>query len=183
MTAQPPKDVYLTFAGLIDQHATGRIFGALDAAVNNGVEMVHLLVQSLGGVVDDGIAVHNFITNLPLKVITYNEGTVQSIAVLLSLAGQLRKCSANASFLIHKSTFPFQNAVNAEMMRARAEAVESGDQKIDAILRSHMKMPDAKWTMRDRMDLLINADEAKEFGLIHEIAHFAPPLGCQIFNI
>jgi hypothetical protein len=37
--------------------------------------------------------------------------------------------------------------------------------------------------LRDRFDLTINADEAKQYGLCHEIGHFAAPPGVQMFNI
>jgi ATP-dependent Clp protease protease subunit len=178
-----PKDIYLTFAGSIDNQAVSRFFNSLNIAVTNGVESVHLLVQSMGGFVDDGIGLYNYLTNLPLKLITYNEGAVQSIALLPYLAGKVRNCAPDASFLIHKTTFSFHGGATAEMMRGRADAAEDSDKKTDAILRRHIRMPDDRWALRDRFDLTINAEDAKEFGLVHEIVHFAPQKGSQVFNI
>ena len=183
MSPQVPNEAYYTFAGEIDQRAVNRIFGSLNIAVNNGVEKVHLLVQSFGGIVDDGIAVYNYLTHLPLTVVTYNEGAVQSIAVLMYLAGEVRVCAENASFLIHKTTFTFQGATTAEMMRGRADNAENCDQKTDAMLRGHITMPEEKWALRDKLDLTLSANEAKEYGLVHSIGHFAVPKGCQVFNI
>jgi ATP-dependent Clp protease, protease subunit len=178
-----PEEIYLTFAGTVEQQATSRFFNSLNIATRQGVGKVHLLIQSTGGIVEDGIAIYNYLTNLPLELITYNEGAVQSIGLLLYLAGKLRKCARDASFLIHKTTFTFQVPVTAEMMRARAEAAEDCDKKTDAILRNHIRMPDDRWALRDRFDLTINAEEAKQFGLVHEITHFAPPQGSQVFNL
>ncbi len=183
MNPQPTNQVYLTFAGQIDQQAVSRIFATLNLAVNSGMGTVHLLIQSTGGFVDDGIAVYNYLTHLPLKVVTYNEGTVQSIAVLMYLAGKRRVCAGNASFLMHKTTFAFQGVATAEMMRGRAEAAEICDKKTDAIFRGHLTMPAEKWALRDKLDLMLNADEAKQYGLSHEIGNFAVPLGGQVFNI
>jgi ATP-dependent Clp protease protease subunit len=183
MNPQPPKELYLTFAGGIDQLAVSRIFNGLNGAVNQGVEQVHLLIQSAGGNVEDGLAVHNYLTNLPLELTTYNEGAVQSIAVLMYLSGKIRKCAGNACFLMHKTTFTFMTPVDTDTMRGRANITENCDKVTDAILRKHITMPDDRWALRDKSAIVLSAEEAKKFGLVHEIEHFTPPHGFQVFNL
>lgn len=159
------------------------MFQAFSVAINAGVKRVHLLMQSTGGLVDDGIAIYNYLSNLPIEITTYNGGSVQSIAVLVYLAGKVRKASRNASFLIHKTSFGFPVNPTAEMMRLRADAAEHCDKNVDSILRAHINMPDERWALRDRSDIIIAAAEAVGFALVHEIGNFTPPPGCQLYNI
>ena len=177
------KEIYLTFGGPIDQLAVGRIFFNCNAALNKGVETIHLLIQSAGGSIDDGIAVYNYLTNLPVKIVTYNEGSVQSIAVLVYLAGKSRVCAANSSFFMHKTTMPSLGDLNEETLRARADAAKAFDQRTDAILQSQITMPEEKWALRDKLGLTLNADEAKQYGLAHKINHFSIAKCCEAFGI
>ena len=178
-----PREIYATFAGVIDAHSAQRVFQAFPVAVNGSVKKVHFLIQSSGGSVAEGIAIHNYLKSLPLELITYNCGAVSSIAVLMYLSGKLRRATANSTFMIHKTTFTFQGAATAMMMRLRADCAELDDRNTDAILKDHIKMPEEKWRSRDLADLTIGADEALKFALVHEIADFAPPAGCQLYNI
>ncbi len=180
---QPITELYATFAGSIDQQVIQRIFQQFTIVVNGGVKRVHLLIQSTGGFVWEGVAVYNYLRNLPLEIVTYNAVAVQSIAVLMYLAGTVRRASADASFLIHKTTFSIAAPQTAEMLRHRASAAERDDLNTDAILRSQISLPESQWALRDKADLIFGAEEAKKFGLVHEIADFAPPPGSQIFNI
>jgi ATP-dependent Clp protease protease subunit len=183
MNTPPPKEIFFTFVGPIDAHAAGRIISHCNLAHNKGVETVHLLVQSSGGSIDDGIAVYNYLANLPLKVVTYNEGSVQSIAVLVYLAGKHRLCAANASFFLHKTTMPSVGDLPEEVLRARADAAKVYDQRTEAILRPRVTMPEEKWALRDKLGLTINAQEAKQYGFAHEIGHFSIAKGCEVFGI
>jgi len=77
-----PSCVYATFAGPIDQQTLPRIFQNFAGATQRGVRELHLLFQSTGGVVGDGISLYNYIRTLPLDLHIYNTGAVHSIAVL-----------------------------------------------------------------------------------------------------
>jgi ATP-dependent Clp protease protease subunit len=44
------------------------------------------LVQSTGGFVGDGIAIYNYLRNVPIEIIAYNGGMVSSIAVLVFIS-------------------------------------------------------------------------------------------------
>jgi len=182
-TEQLPEEIYATFSGQINQDAIGRLFHNFPIAVNDGVKTVHLLIHSRGGLVSEGIAAHNYLSNLPLDIVTYNCGAVESIAVVLFLAGTIRKCSVNSTFTIHKTTYAMQNPLTAFDLRHHANAAELSDKNTDTILRRHINMPEDKWAMRGLCDLTITAQEAEQFGLVDEISDFCPPRGAELFNI
>ena len=74
MAKADPNVAWFGFTGMIEPAGVGRIAGALNAAVNGGVETVHLSFSSNGGYVADGIYLHNHIRALPLHLVIYNTG-------------------------------------------------------------------------------------------------------------
>ena len=179
------KEAYFTFAGQIDNQSSARFFASINAALNAQAERIHLLIQSSGGYVGDGVALFNYLKNLPAEVITYNAGTIASTAVTVFLAGKIRRASETATFMLHKSgaSIASQAIIGADALRNKAESVELDDLRTGIILRSHIEMPQDKWELHARGDLHLSAKAAKNYGLIHEISDFKIPAEAQVFNI
>jgi ATP-dependent Clp protease protease subunit len=78
-----------------------RVFDAVADMTEDRITTAHILIQSNGGYVSDGICLYNYLSKLPIKIVTYNAGAVASIAVILYLAG--RALPATARFMVHKS--------------------------------------------------------------------------------
>ena len=94
-----PKELYGMFAGPIDQAAAQRISNAMTLAINNGVEGIHLLFQSGGGNVGDGIYIFNLFRSLPISLTLYNAGSIASVAVIAYLLWeQLQKDQPTPQF-------------------------------------------------------------------------------------
>jgi ATP-dependent Clp protease protease subunit len=180
MENESPKEVYATLARPIDGPGIHHAFNFYASMQRKGVSIVHLLIQSDGGFVRDGIALHGYLKNLPIQTNTYNLGNVASIAVAVFLAGQVRRAAKNSAFMIHKATNSFQFPMKADFIRERAVVLERDDQAIET---THTSIPDSDWVKYPTVDLTFGAQEAKEFGLIHEIADFTPPRDCELYNI
>lgn len=179
----PTVEVWLTFAGMIDNVASGRLFGVLQQVIQVQGTKVHLLIQSAGGIVGDGVAMYNFLRHLPIELTTYNAGAVESIAVLPYLAGKVRRANDHATFMVHKTAFPLQAPAGAMELSVRAEASRLFDENVEAILRSEITLPDEKWATHKTSDLVFNATDAMTYKLVHEIADFKPPRGAPLLNI
>jgi ATP-dependent Clp protease protease subunit len=176
-------ELYATLAGRIDDALMQRLFDRMSAAVSGGVRSLHLMVQSTGGIICNGIAMYNYLRNLPIELTFYNAGTVQSIAVIVFLAAKRRRASGTATFMIHKATFhPGMSATSAQLYAA-TRSLDVDDARIESILKAHIAMPDDKWSLHRMADLFITAQEAAEFGLIDEVHDFAPPSGAALINI
>jgi ATP-dependent Clp protease, protease subunit len=180
--SQPMKNVYGFFAGMIDQQAVQRIANGITIATNNGVEQVHMMFQSAGGVVGDGICVYNIFRAAPIDIILYNVGTIASIGVLAYLGADERKASKNAAFMIHRTTFS-PAAATSDRLQAAANAALLDDQRIEEILHSGVTLSPEKWDVHKVADLWLSADEAVKAGLATAIADFAPPIGTQLFYL
>jgi ATP-dependent Clp protease protease subunit len=169
------------FCGAIDQASVQRIFNGLTTASVQNVKEAHVLFQSLGGSVGDGIALYNFFAGLTLDLTLYNVGNVSSAALIAYLGAKKRKTSAFATFMTHRTSGPAQ-AFEAARLKAITESVILDDQRTEAILRKHISMPENRWAALES-DLLFSAEDAVKYGVADEIAEFAPPLGSKIFHI
>lgn len=174
-------EVWQIFAGEINNAAFSRLAAHLAGAKQANMARIHLLIQSAGGFVGDGIAMYNLLLNLPVDVASYNAGSVESIALLPYLAGKRRLVSQSATFLIHKTHVQVPGRATGSVLAAAAEAADLHDQNVEAVLRRHLSMPEAKWKVHGERDLLVSATEAVEYGIAHEIADFKP--NGPLFNI
>jgi len=150
--------------------------------MNRGVRHVHLLFQTAGGFVGDGVALYNYFKALPIELTIYNSGAVASIGVIAYLGAKTRNASKYSAFMIHR-TQRNPASVTANMLKSLAESAALDDQRTEAILREHLKLPADKWNDFDHYDLSFTAEESVKIGIAHQIAEFLPPVGTQVFNI
>lgn len=83
---------------------------------------IALHVNSPGGSVFDGIAIHNALVKHPAKVTTYIDGIAASIASIIALAGEKVVMADNALFMIHLPWGSVQGT--AEDMRKQADVLD-----------------------------------------------------------
>ena len=62
---------------------------------------IHLRINSPGGDVFDGVAIHNAVRAHPARVIVHVDGLAASIASVIALAGDEVRMATNAFFMIH----------------------------------------------------------------------------------
>ncbi len=177
-----PDKLYGIFAGPIDQAAVQRVANNIALASQAKVKEVHLLFQSVGGGIGEGKFLYNVFRTLPFDLVLYNAGIVASIAVIAYLGAKKRKVSAHATFMIHRTQTTAMSA-NTETIKALAKAAILADETTESILRTHINLPDDRWSEFNYHDLHFSAKEAVEFGIADEIAEFAPPAGTQLFSI
>jgi len=176
------SDTYAWFAGPIDQNAVLRFFNFFSLAGQDNIPHIHLLLQSGGGMVGDGICLHNFFRNSPIPLTVYNSGTCASIAAVAYLGAMKRKVSAYGTFMLHKTHASPQTA-NAQRLHAAARSVVLDDGRTEAILKRDLHLSDAQWADHENFDLWLSAQEAVQCGLSTEVGEFTPPLGQRVFNV
>jgi len=179
---QFPPEVYGVFCGGINQESAQKLSNTFGIASNGGVQHLHLLYQSTGGAVGDGVFLYNLFRALPLQLTLYNGGQVSSAAAVAYLGAQGRKVSAGATFMFHRSTQTPQVATVANMA-AVVQNLTLDDKRTEAIIRNHVQFPKKLWAKFGSHDLYLSAAEAIQFGIAQEIADFSPPAGAKIFSI
>jgi ATP-dependent Clp protease protease subunit len=189
--AQPPQpapalpaEIFATLTGDVNADMVRRVFNAGSIAINAKVRKLHLLIQSTGGFIGDGIALHNYLKNIPVEITTYNMGSIMSIAVLVYLVGKVRNVSKTATFMVHKSTAALNMpAAGPDFLKATAESLLIDDARSEAILREHVNLPLEKWRVQERGPLTITAEESVQFGLAHTITDWVLPSGTDLATI
>src|SRR5438552_18583391 len=121
-----PDEVYGMFCGLIDQPAAQRIMHGINIATQTGKTRVHLLLQSTGGSIGDGICLYNYFRSCPIGLSIYNLGQLSSIAVIAYLGASDRVATANATFMLHQAITPAV-AMTATTLISAAEGLKIDD--------------------------------------------------------
>jgi ATP-dependent Clp protease, protease subunit len=179
---QLPETVYGVFCGGIEQATAQKILNTLAIAMGGKVKHVHLLFQTAGGYVGDGVFLHNFFRSIPIELTLYNAGQISSAGVTAYLGAKTRKTSKSATFMLHRCINSPQFATATKLQRV-AETLVLDDARTDEILRGHVKLPPELWDELKYHDVYLSGEEAVNFGLSDGIAEFAPPAGVAVFNI
>lgn len=174
---------YFTLSGDVNSDMVRRVFNAVADITEDKLTTAHILIQSNGGYVSDGICLYNFLSKLPFDIITYNAGAVASIAVTLFLAGRHRHASDTARFMVHKSHATASPGSRPDALSIIVEGLRADDMRTERILRSQVNLTDEQWQVHAYSDLHLTADQALEVGMIESIRDFAPPRGKRLTNI
>ncbi len=177
-----PDDAYLTFCGVIDQNSTQRIMTSLSIATQQQRKRVHLVFQSTGGLIGDGICLYNYFKSYPTDLILYNIGQISSIAVIAYLAAGTRIANAHATFMVHTPTSP-AIAQTPELLKAAQRSLRIDDERMKAILKSHITIGQAQWSGLRHKELWFTAADAVKSGIATAIGDFSPPKGETVYIV
>ncbi|WP_326940060.1 ATP-dependent Clp protease proteolytic subunit [Actimicrobium sp. GrIS 1.19] len=174
---------YFTLAGDVNSDMVRRVFAAVSDMTANGTRTAHILLQSNGGYVSDGLCLYNMLRHAPVDIIMYNCGAVASIAVTLFLSGKYRIASHTARFMLHKSHATAPSGARPDALKIIADGLMADDRRTEEVLRNHVQLPQAMWDVHAYSDLHLAAPDALDVGLVHRIGDFAPPPGGLLLNI
>ena len=177
------SEAYLTLAGDVNSDMVRRVFDVVGALTSEKIAFAHVLMQSNGGYVSDGICLYNFLQHAPVEFAFYNAGAIASIAVIVYLAGNQRYASETARFMIHKSHASPGMGARPEELRIIAEGLEADDQRTERILRQQVSLSTMQWAVHQSADLHLTAQEAVVSGLAHGLRDFAPPKGAWVRTV
>ncbi len=177
------SDAYFTLSGDVNSDMVHRVFEAVSSMSEAGIDTAHVLLQSNGGYVSDGLCLYNYLSNAPMKFVMYNGGAVASIAVILFLAGQRRYASETARFMVHKSHATAAPGARPDALNIIVEGLRADDARTESILRKHVELSADQWAIHQYSDLHLTSRDAKTARVIDDVADFAPPRGMHIRNI
>ncbi len=176
-----PPDVYGAFCGQINEENTAKLISSLTTATVKR-QNVHLLFQSAGGTVGEGICLYNFFKSLPVGLTIYNVGSLSSIAVVAYLGAKRRVTSSRAMFMIHRNTTTM-TGVPAMMIKGVTKSLILDDARAESILSESVTLPaEERWSNLDYYDFYLSGEEAVQTGLAHEIGEFSPPPRTQVWQ-
>ena len=125
-------------------------------------------INSPGGDVFDGIAIHNALANHPAKVHVTVDGVAASIASVIAMAGDKVTMSRGSQMMIHEGhTVAVGNA--ADMLK-QSKLLDTVSDTIAGFYAERAGGSVAQWRDRMRKETWYNADEAVAAGLADEVA-------------
>ena len=131
------------------------------------VAHITMRINSPGGDVFDGVAIHNAIKNHKAKVTAQIDGIAASAASFIAMAADKIIMPSNAFMLVHQSSgFSFGNA---DDMRAVAADLDRIDKSITATYVARTGQTAAKVKALMKEDRLMDAAEAKSLGYTDEV--------------
>ena len=181
--ANEKKEAWFTLSGDVNSDMVHRVFEAVSHMTDDGVDVAHVLLQSNGGYVSDGLCLYNFLSNAPIEFVMYNGGAVASIAVILYLSGTRRYASETARFMVHKSHATASPGARPDALNIIVEGLRADDARTESILRKHIELAPEQWAIHQYSDLHLTARDAKIAGVISDIGDFAAPKGAHLSNI
>ena len=184
ITINGKNPVCFQFTSDINAITTPVLLGALANAVNEGRDEIHLFMSTPGGLVADGIAAYNGIRALPIPVLTYNIGNVDSIGNVVFQAGSRRVAAPISSFMFHGVGFDVQNArFELRQLNERADSIQKDQQLIAEILvgRTQLSISDVEQLFL--RTAYLRPHEALDRGLTDEVREVRLPQGVPIFQL
>ena len=172
------------FAPVIDA-TINALMNAVDQKLKAGQKSFILLISSPGGDVFHGLSAYNYLKGIPADIATHNFGSVDSIGVVLYCGGKQRLSVPQARFLLHgvSAQFPQPTSLEEKQLEERLKGLRIDLQNIAKVIAANTgKSQDEVFqAMLDRTTL--NPDEAKAWGLVHEIKVELFPSGAEVISI
>jgi ATP-dependent Clp protease protease subunit len=173
---------YIRFMAPVNSGSAMSLMKVIDSMLAGGARQIHLMLSSPGGSVFHGLSIHNFLRGAPIEVTTYNFGTVDSIATVIFCSGTVRKCVPHARFLIHGVSFnvngPAQFDEKGLEEHLKLLKIDYGNIARVIADTTQKTTEDVVNDMNERTTL--SPEEAKGYGLVHEISPALFPSDCEL---
>ncbi|MEE8619664.1 MAG: ATP-dependent Clp protease proteolytic subunit [Dehalococcoidia bacterium] len=182
MTTKPV--VIRFFAPVIDA-TVNALMNAVDQKMKQGIKEFIILISSPGGSVIHGMSAYNYLKGLPASITTHNFGSVDSIGIVLYCAGSKRLSVPQARFLFHGVNVQFQGQQNLDekLLEERLKGLRIDMENIAKVIAANTgkSARDATDAMFERITL--NPEEARSWGLVHEIQSELFEAGSEVIAI
>ena len=180
----PQPTVIKFFAPVIDV-TINALMDAIDQKMRQGQRDFILLISSPGGSVFHGLSTYNYLKGIPANITTHNFGSVDSIGVVLYCGGKTRLSVPQARFLLHGVSAKFQQneSLEEKQLEERLKGLKIDIENIAKVMAANTgkTIQEVTTAMLERTTL--NPDEAKAWGLVHDIKSDLFPSGAEVISI
>ena len=94
-------DHCLIFSASVNPQSTNQLLAHLADLQVSGASSLTIAISSPGGAIVNGIAAYNALSSAQFQVSTHNIGNIDSIAIVLFLAGAKRLTNSTSTFMFH----------------------------------------------------------------------------------
>jgi ATP-dependent protease ClpP protease subunit len=160
------------FIGPINHGSACTVRNLCLQAVQAGASEIELHMSTEGGNMTAGFALYFFLKSLPVPLTTHNIGSVESVGVVIFLAGQKRYACPGTRFLVHPLHWGFGNLVAADHSRVSEwrNCLDFDAERYACIFDEATKGAPAYADIRTNLTgnaRIYDADEALAAGIVH----------------
>ena len=172
------------FAPVIDV-TVNALMSAVDQKMKQGTKEFIILISSPGGSVIHGLSAYNYLKGLPAAITTHNFGSVDSIGIVLYCAGSRRLSVPQARFLFHGVNVQFRGDQNLEekVLEERLKGLRVDMENIARVIAANAGRDANDVTDAMIEGRMLNPEEAKSWGLVHEIKSELFEAGSEVIAI
>jgi ATP-dependent protease ClpP protease subunit len=179
------KPVVIKFFAPVIDVTINALMNAVDQKMKQDVTNFIILISSPGGSVFHGLSAYNYLKGLPATITTHNFGSVDSIGVVLYCGGSKRLSVPQARFLLHGVSANFDQRVSLEekQLEERLKGLRIDIENIAKVIAANTgkNVQEVTKAMHERTTL--NPEEAKSWGLVHEIKSGLFEAGSEVISI
>jgi len=178
--------IYLSFEAAINAKSSGQLLNAVESNLSaTRKREVHLIIGSPGGDVNEGLKMYHKLRSLPIALATYAMGTVQSMAIFILQAGDIRLMYPDSNLYSHCLNWNFgNNAVSEDILKAVRDNMVRSTEICISILKSRCGMDEQIATrLMTCTGETILPERAKQLGLIDKIGELKIPVGTRLISI
>jgi ATP-dependent Clp protease, protease subunit len=182
-----PLPTYISFSAEVIPQTTEALIATFAQCVNQGVEEVHLLLSTPGGMVMNGMNLYNVLRSMPLKLTTHNVGNVDSIGNAVFLAGETRYACPHSTFMFHGVGFdvPTGTGMHFEekILRERLESILADQKRIGSVIGERTSLKPEQIEVLFREATTKDANYAASVGIVDEVRDVKIPLGAPVISL
>jgi ATP-dependent Clp protease protease subunit len=179
------KQVVIRFFAPVIDATVNALMSAVDQKMKQGIKDFIILISSPGGSVIHGLSAYNYLKGLPASITTHNFGSVDSIGIVIYCAGSRRLSVPQARFLFHGVSAQFRGEQNLEekLLEERLKGLRIDMENIAKVIAANTgkSAQDITDAMLERTTL--NPEEARSWGLVHEIKSELFEAGSEVIAI
>lgn len=179
------KPVVIKFFAPVIDVTINALMNIIDQKMKQGVTNFIILISSPGGSVFYGLSAYNYLRGLPATITTHNFGSVDSIGIVLYCGGSRRLSVPQARFLLHgvNINFPQKVSLEEKQLEEKLKGLKIDIENISKVIAANTgkSIEEVTNVLLERTTL--NPDEAKSWGLVHEIKSELFEVGSEVISI
>ena len=180
------ETIYVNYFDTIDEAKTKALMGICsDIVAKQKPKTIYFLFSSVGGSVNAGITLYNFLRALPVEIVMHNTGSIDSIANVIFLAAEKRFAATHSTFLFHGISWNFAQAMSLtfSQLQETLSRFKQEEAKIAGIIAERSKLTESEirelFLQGESKDLKFAVDK----GIIQDIRDPAVPKDAPLSTV
>lgn len=169
-------EIWYTLTGDIEKRSAQDAIASINNELySKPVTRLRFMIASSGGDMDSGVNLHMYLKSLPIEVETIGFGKVDAAAIPIFLGGSRRLAVDGCQFFFHEGRYTINDASAPIHVHEEAVSIFKRNlhETIYIIARETNNDTEVVANMLKRSKIM-NVEEAKEFGLCHEVIEKLP---------